>query len=230
SGADGRVSPAPPPDWDDWLASLTAAQNATLRVSAVSASGLEGTEPAVALNSERDDDEVAGSAKGARDVDLPPWSKGRYGSAIGRAVHGVLQTVDLSDGSGIEAAVSAQCIAEGVVEFSDVVAALVRSALDSDLVKRAAVREHWRESYVATVRADGTVVEGIADLIYREDDGSLVVVDYKTDAVPAAALSARAAFYAPQIEAYTSALRDASQSAVRAQLLFLHPTAPAQPV
>ena len=28
------------------------------------------------------------------------------------------------------------------------------------------------------------MLEGIADLIYREDDGSLVIVDYKTDAVP----------------------------------------------
>ena len=36
-----------------------------------------------------------GLAKDARDLELPPWNKGRYGTAIGRAVHAVLQTVDL---------------------------------------------------------------------------------------------------------------------------------------
>ena len=43
-----------------------------------------------------------GAAKAARDVELPPWSKGRYGTAIGRAVHGVLQVVDLATGAGLE--------------------------------------------------------------------------------------------------------------------------------
>ena len=33
-----------------------------------------------------------GLHKRPRDLDLPPWQKGRYGSAVGRAVHGVLQT------------------------------------------------------------------------------------------------------------------------------------------
>lgn len=34
---------------------------------------------------------------------------------------------------------------------------------------------------VGTVSRQDVVVEGIADLVYREDDGSLVIVDYKTD-------------------------------------------------
>ena len=45
-------------------------------------------------------DSDPGLAKGPRDIDLPPWQKGRYGSAIGRAVHGALQTVDLASGDG----------------------------------------------------------------------------------------------------------------------------------
>ncbi|MDQ3485092.1 MAG: PD-(D/E)XK nuclease family protein, partial [Actinomycetota bacterium] len=191
-------------------------------VAAISASGLEGTEPDVALQPA--DDEVAGLAKGARDVELPPWSKGRYGSAIGRAVHGVLQTVDLATSEGLEGAVSAQCIAEGVADHSDIVTALVRSALDSDLVKRAAARDHWRESYVGTIQDDGTVLEGLVDLIYREDDGSLVVVDYKTDAIPAGALPSRLAYYRPQIQSYVHAVGAAVGDApVLARLLFLRP-------
>ena len=63
-------------------------------------------------------------------------------------------------------------------------------------MQRAAAREHWRESYVGTVQEDGTVLEGFVDLIYREDDGSLVIVDYKTDDIPDAAIPARVAYYA----------------------------------
>lgn len=141
-------------------------------------------------------------AKGGRDVERPAWVKGRYGSAIGRAVHGIMQSVDLATGAGLEDAVAAQCWAEGITDHADMVRDLARSLLQSDVVRRAAAREHWRESYVATVQEDGTVLEGFVDLLYREDDGRLVVVDYKTDDVPVEAWPARAAFYAPQLRAY----------------------------
>ena len=59
-----------------------------------------------------EDPAVAGLEKRPRDLDLPPWLKGRYGTAVGRAVHGVLQTIDLATGAGLEAAVAAQCQAE----------------------------------------------------------------------------------------------------------------------
>jgi len=48
-----------------------------------------------------------GLEKRPRDLDLPPWLKGRYGTAVGRAVHGVLQTIDLATGAGLEEALSA---------------------------------------------------------------------------------------------------------------------------
>jgi ATP-dependent exoDNAse (exonuclease V) beta subunit len=205
----------PPIARTDWESRVAAARSASRRRSAQSASGLEGTGPEVVLT-----DVDPGTAKAARDLELPPWSKGRYGTAIGRAVHGVMQVVDLGSGAGLDAAVSTQCLAEGVLEYADVVAALARSALSSDVVKRAATREHWRESYVGSVQPDGTVLEGFVDLIYREDDGRLVIVDYKTDAVPAAALDSRVAYYAPQLQAYASTLPNAGSPV----LLFLNPT------
>jgi len=153
------------------------------------------------------------------DVELPAWSKGRYGSAIGRAVHGVLQVVDLASGKGLEDAVAAQCVAEGVVEFASLVTLLVRSALGSEVVKRAAAREHWRESYVGMVQQDGTVLEGFVDLIYREDDGSLVIVDYKTDDAPDAALPTRVGYYAPQLNAYRTMVETAIDGPAAAPIL-----------
>ena len=49
---------------------------------------------------------AAGLQKRPRDLDLPPWLKGRYGTAIGRAVHGTLQTIDLATGAGLDATVA----------------------------------------------------------------------------------------------------------------------------
>ncbi|WP_328519643.1 UvrD-helicase domain-containing protein [Kribbella sp. NBC_00359] len=211
-----RITPdvTPPISRTEWESRATAAQSASRARSAQSASGLEGTGPDVVL-AEVD----PGTAKAPRDLELPPWSKGRYGTAIGRAVHAVLQVVDLSTGTGLEAAVSTQCLAEGVLEYADVVTALVRSALASDVVQRAAAREHWRESYVGTVQPDGTVLEGFVDLIYREDDGRLTIVDYKTDAIPAGALESRVVYYAPQLQAYAAILPNTAPPV----LLFLNP-------
>ncbi|WP_350274878.1 UvrD-helicase domain-containing protein [Kribbella sp. HUAS MG21] len=222
----------PPIPRSEWETRATAAQSASRTPSAQSASGLEGTDPELALTGptaapagapDADAGSVAhidpGTAKAARDLELPPWSKGRYGTAIGRAVHAVLQVVDLTTGAGLEPAVATQCLAEGVLEYADVVTALARSALASDVVQRAAAREHWRESYVGTLQPDGTVLEGFVDLIYREDDGRLTIVDYKTDVIPATALDSRVAYYAPQLRAYAEILPNTAPPI----LLFLNP-------
>ena len=60
------------------------------------------------------DDIEPGLAKRPVDLDLPAWRRGRYGTAIGRAVHGVLQVVDLATGDGLEALARAQAAAEGI--------------------------------------------------------------------------------------------------------------------
>ena len=216
--APGVPVTAPPP-FDDWSAAVETARAGSRRSAAITASGLEGTEPEVILDAGFD----AGLAKGGRDLDLPPWTKGRYGSAIGRAVHAVLQVVDLGTGAGTDTSVAAQCVVEGVTGQEPLVRALVESALTSALVRRAAERPNWRETYVGTVRADGVVLEGMVDLVYREEDGSLVIVDYKTDAVPAGAIASRVVYYRPQMDAYCEALAAATGDAVSATLLFLNP-------
>ena len=114
------------------------------------------------------------------DDERSPLRKGRSGTQIGSAVHGVLQTVDLDaapDSVGPVAA--AQAEAEGVSQAQSTVWALARSALESSTVREAAGSEHWKELFVAAP-VDGTVVEGYVDLLYRTPEG-LVVVDYKTD-------------------------------------------------
>ena len=217
------------PSWEEWSRD---SESATLRSEAPSArtaSGLEGTEPEVvwafteAVDSEDtlEADIVAGQAKGGRDVEIAPWLKGRYGNLIGRAVHGTLQAVG-GDGSLVESVAAAQALAEGIPQLASSVAAYVRSALATNLVARAFARQHWSELYVGAEEADGLVLEGFIDLLFRDDDGSLVVVDYKTDAVSdGEGFADRATHYGPQLRAYVSALEAATGERAKAELVFL---------
>ena len=122
-----------------------------------------------------------GLLKDARDLELPPWNKGRYGTAVGSAVHAVLQTVDLVSGHDVDDTAAAQAAAEGIIGRERDIAALTRSALASHTVREAvATNDYRREMYVAT-QVEGHTLEGYVDLVYRTNQG-LVVVDYKTDA------------------------------------------------
>ena len=72
---------------------------------------------------------TSGLDKQPVNIEQPPWQRGRYGTSIGRAVHGVLQFCDLDDGHDIATLARAQCAAEGVIGLEEQVAALARSAL-----------------------------------------------------------------------------------------------------
>jgi ATP-dependent helicase/nuclease subunit A len=149
------------------------------------------------------DDE--GLRKDAVDIELPPWQRGRYGTAIGRAVHGVLQFCDLATGTDIAALSAAQCAAEGVIGFEETVDALARSALAAPIVAEAITGEHHRELFVASVVGD-RVLEGYIDLLVRTPGGWLIV-DYKTDNwKPGTDRAERIARYRNQLAAYALAL------------------------
>lgn len=155
-----------------------------------------------------------------------PWQRGRGGTALGRAVHATLQTVDLATGAGLEETARAQAAAEGIPERADQVVARSRAALTSSAAKEAATARHWRELYVGAPVGDKTV-EGYIDLLYESADG-LVLVDWKTDSLGAHAdeveITAR---YARQLGAYADVLHQAlGKSVARAVLVFLSDTGP----
>jgi ATP-dependent helicase/nuclease subunit A len=183
---------------------------------------LSATDGADLVSDESDEELAAGAEKAKPDIDLPPWLKGRYGSAVGRAVHGVLQVVDLKTGAGLGEAAAAQCAAESIPERAETVKALAQMALDSDLVHEAARAPHWRETYVAVPTDDGRVLEGYVDLLFERGD-DLVVVDYKV-AAGDADLDRRTVHYTPQATAYAQAIGASTGRRVSAvQLLFLTP-------
>jgi len=115
--------------------------------------------------------------------EAPPWRRGRAGTAIGRAVHAVLQSIDLVSGAGIESAARAQAAAEGIAGRAEEVARMAQAALEAPSVRAAgAGGRYWRELYVAAP-IEGITLEGFIDLLVEGPEG-LVVIDYKTDAVP----------------------------------------------
>ena len=123
------------------------------------------------------------SGEDKEEPDSPePWRRGRAGTSVGRAVHAVLQAIDLATGEGIGDRARAQAAAEGIPEREGEVARLARVAVESAVVRRAvASGRYWREVPVAAAVGGGSL-HGFIDLLF-EEDGELVVVDYKTDSV-----------------------------------------------
>lgn len=157
--------------------------------------------------------------------EVPPWRRGRAGTAIGRAVHAVLQSIDLASGDALDGAARAQAAAEGIPTRADEVARLVSSALRSSAVQEAvASGRYWRELY-AGAPVGGTVIEGFIDLLYETPDG-LVVVDYKTDAVPGAReIDAAVERYRWQGAAYAVALEQSlGRPVARCVFVFARPS------
>jgi ATP-dependent helicase/nuclease subunit A len=161
----------------------------------------------------------------------PPRPLHRGGTALGRAVHAVLQTVDLDDPREIAGLARVHAAVEGFAMPADVTEVERRAAgaLESAVVREArAVPRHkrWREVYVAAP-ADGglageQIVEGYIDLLFEDAGGDLVVVDYKTDrAASAEEAAAVAERYRLQAAAYAFALGAALHRRVaRAVLVF----------
>jgi ATP-dependent exoDNAse (exonuclease V) beta subunit len=213
AGATTFSAPAPPP-WEEWVAARDLALVEAARGRVVSATAL-----ARAVQEEEKEKADAGLRKGPRDLELPPWNKGRYGTALGRAVHAVLQTIDLRTWAGIDDAAAAQAAAEGIIGREDDVARRARLALATRVVQEAVEHGFRREMYVATP-VDGTTLEGYVDLVYRRPDG-LVVVDYKTDAWDDDGdLDAKVARYRLQGASYAVALEQATGAAV-AECVFV---------
>ncbi|HSJ46152.1 MAG TPA: UvrD-helicase domain-containing protein [Euzebyales bacterium] len=211
------LSDVPPlPPFDAWAAE---------REQVLGRSGLRrtvgATDVELPADVELDDEATAGVDKQPRDLDLAPWLKGRYGTAIGRAVHAVLQTIDLASGDGLRATAAAQAAAEGVIGREDDVERLARGALSTPAVREATGCRRWRETFVAVPLGDRTL-EGYIDLLYRTDEG-LVVVDYKT-ASSSADLDERVAGYRAQGGAYAVAVEESTGERV-ARVVFVFLTA-----
>ncbi len=149
-----------------------------------------------------------------------PWRRGRAGTAVGRAVHTVLQVTDLASGDDIANRARAQAVAEGIPGRETEVARLARAAVNSNIVRRAVASGRlWREVPVAVPTGNGAL-HGFIDLLFEESDG-LVVVDYKTDSVSPAQAAEAVQRYRLQGGAYAHAIAQLTGKPVK-EVVFLY--------
>ena len=170
------------------------------------------------------------------DSAVAEWEHADVPRHVGRAVHAALADIDLATGCdtggrGADELSRVRAVAQGIEGHASEVATLVTRALTSPTVALAATRRHWREVYVAAPVGDNGVLEGFVDLLF-EDDGTLVVVDYKTDRLRRGrALAAAVAAYRLQVAAYAVALESSTGLAVsRCVLVFVGAEEPVEHV
>ncbi len=151
--------------------------------------------------------------------------RGRGGTRFGSAVHAVLQDVDFDDRNdldGLNGLVQAAADAhevEGAEIIQDITQS-VRNTLQSPTVARATSSNSWREAWVAAEISDGIEVEGSIDLMIQNEDGSMTIVDYKTDRIQGELLDERAKGYEPQLAGYVLILEKLGMSVRDAILVF----------
>ena len=171
--------------------------------------------------------------------------RGRGGTAFGSAIHAVLQDVveRMMPQLPLDAAASADdfltqwndtinraaqrhAASEGLSDSGEV-ANLARQALRNPAVV-AGLRapRRWPEIPVAARlddAPDSVVLEGIIDLLYEDNAGGLVILDYKSDYVPDdAEIRAKMSNYQWQGAAYAAAIERATGKPIRAvQFLFI---------
>ena len=198
---------------DEWARRRKALIAEMGRPAYVAATALGHPQRGVAASAGREKEEAEPAAS-------EPWRKGRAGTSLGRAVHAVLQSIDLATGEGIDRSAAGQAAAEGIPDRAPDVARLARAAVDSAIVKRAvASGRTWREVAVAAPTGDGSL-HGFIDLLFEEEDG-LVVVDYKTDAVSASEAPEAVARYRLQGGAYAYAVECVTGKRVK-EVVFLY--------
>jgi ATP-dependent exoDNAse (exonuclease V) beta subunit len=148
------------------------------------------------------------------------------GKRFGTLVHDVLSTVDLNaTPEMIRQSVSVSARLENATEReTEAAVATVTAALKHPLIIRAAAAaqdtEFRRETPIILRRADGTLVEGIVDLAFRENNSGSphwTIVDFKTGRE----FEANRTEYAKQVSLYATAIENATKLPTRGILLVI---------
>jgi ATP-dependent helicase/nuclease subunit A len=139
-----------------------------------------------------------------------PWSRGRGGTRLGRAVHAAIQSLPLDADSAMIAAFSrAQAVAEAIPHRQREVERLVDWVLrSSQSVGRARSAERALREVPFALSLDGTVLEGFIDLVIESGDG-IEIIDWKTDDLGADEVDARLDEYRVQAGLYVYGLEAA---------------------
>ena len=146
--------------------------------------------------------------------------RGRGGTKFGSAVHAILQDVDFDDLANLDDLVRSSAAAHEVTGNEEEIAKSVRNTLASPRIAMATKQNTLREVWVAAEVSEGMEIEGSIDLIIQNDDGTVTIVDYKTDQVEGEILQERAKGYEPQLAGYAVALEKLGMKVRDAVLVF----------
>lgn len=157
------------------------------------------------------------------------------GAERGTALHLVMQDLDFfcepneqSVRAQIEAMRAQRKLTDEQANAVDVraIVRFLRSDLAARIRKSKQVEREYRFSLLRPVRDfssldadDSVLLQGVVDCFF-EEDGELVVVDFKTDHVLRAQLDERAEHYRPQLEAYSMALTRVMGKKVKEKVLY----------
>lgn len=157
------------------------------------------------------------------------------GAERGTALHLVMQDLDFfcepdeqSVRAQIEAMRAQRKLTDEQANAVDVraIVRFLRSDLAARIRKSKQVEREYRFSLLRPVRDfssldadDSVLLQGVVDCFF-EEDGELVVVDFKTDHVSCAQLDERAEHYRPQLEAYSMALTRVMGKKVKEKVLY----------
>ncbi len=162
----------------------------------------------------------------------PPWESTGRGLSWGRVLHGALEAAMRDPNIDLRLHAANLLAAEerppGEV---DEVLRLAEAARRSPLWKRALAAKRRLVEVPFALPVDRreaglpegpepTVLQGVIDLVFEEDDG-WVLIDYKSDTVTPANRAALEAFYAPQIAHYRRYWERLTGRPTRAGLLFV---------
>ncbi|APT85242.1 UvrD-helicase domain-containing protein [Corynebacterium aquilae] len=153
---------------------------------------------------------------------LPGANRPEHGTDYGTALHLAMERISVAEvDKDLQASIAA-AIADTAVALNpkqhEALTQDVRMLLMDPHVRAALKAPNHRELPVLGTLADGTVVDGVIDLLYRESDG-WVIADYKTDA----GVSDRTRLeYFHQLKTYADLIsRTLGEPVKRLELLFL---------
>ena len=155
----------------------------------------------------------------------------------GTALHMVMQYLDYGrTGSFAEIADEVTRLVEGeyitprqgnAVNPADILA-FFRSELGLRLRRSKRVEREFKFSLLAPAQdyypgageGEQVLLQGVVDCWFEEEDGTVTVVDFKTDRVAGDGIERRALDYRPQLEAYSRALSQAAGAPVKRRCLW----------
>ena len=145
---------------------------------------------------------------------------GRGGTDVGSAVHDVLEKVEFKEHSNLNDLVNRAIDTYSIPELYEDVMTLVRNILNTPIILEAKSLRIQREAWVAAEIEPEIEIEGFIDLLIHNKDGTITIVDYKTDQLKGQKAQRLVEGYEPQLGAYALVLKKLGFDVDRAVLVF----------